>query len=183
MSNFVVYVDKHDASNSDIKIERCVKDYLKTSKCLPAVIRQNYEKPRFQTDIGVYFSVSHSGDFWVCSVGKKPSGVDLQLVNTEYNRDIAARFFHPDETSYLKRQDFRDFFSVWTAKESYVKFLGTGLSMGLNNFCVVNGNELSNQVNNAQLRFCKFHPQYVMCLCAEKVNNVQIKKLSCVDNK
>ena len=49
---------------------------------------------------------------------------------------IAERFFHPEETRLLGEASSADseilFFRYWTMKEAFVKALGTGLSIPLN---------------------------------------------------
>ncbi|MFR8179894.1 MAG: 4'-phosphopantetheinyl transferase family protein [Dorea sp.] len=51
-----------------------------------------------------------------------------------------GRFFHPEETRLLKEASSVDseilFFRYWTMKEAFVKALGTGLSIPLNDFFI-----------------------------------------------
>jgi phosphopantetheinyl transferase (holo-ACP synthase) len=56
-------------------------------------------------------------------------------------KGLAERFFSGDETRYLlgneRSEDTDDalrFFRIWTAKESYVKYTGGGMSEGLRSF-------------------------------------------------
>ena len=45
------------------------------------IIRNRGKKPRFDNE-GVYFSVSHSGKYWICAFSDMPIGVDIQQHKT-----------------------------------------------------------------------------------------------------
>ena len=94
---------------------------------LGEVARTDAGKPYLPARPEICFSVSHSGELWICAVCGVPVGVDLQR-HTDCPRErIARRFFHPDETAWLAERDFAPFFQVWAARESFVKCRGTGL--------------------------------------------------------
>jgi len=128
------------------------------------------EKPFFPDAPQIKFSISHSGDFWACAFGKAELGLDIQQHTRCRSRDIAKRFFHPSEQKYLEACDYaqEEFFEIWTAKESYVKFTGRGLSQGLETFSVVE------PIEGAEFRRIPFAEGYSMCVCAEKIEEVQI---------
>ena len=53
---------------------------------------------------------------------------------------FAVRFFTPEEQDYVFEQPDRiqdRFYRVWTGKESYLKYLGTGLRKSLDSFSVL----------------------------------------------
>ncbi len=95
-------------------------------------------KPYLTDAPAVQFSLSHSGDWAVCAVSNYPVGVDIQHCGTG-RRDVARRFFHPDEVRYLDALSSGEreqaFFRLWALKESYVKADGRGLRL-LRQFCV-----------------------------------------------
>lgn len=80
---------------------------------------------------------SHSGDVLLVALGEGIRlGVDLELVRPRPRmREIAQRFFHPDEIEWL--QPMPDtvfehwFFRLWCAKEAILKADGQGISFGL----------------------------------------------------
>lgn len=59
-------------------------------------------------------------------------GIDIEYVR-EYDEKIARRFFTTEEQDYLKVSEDRDeaFTRIWTSKEAYGKFTGTGMEDGL----------------------------------------------------
>jgi len=86
------------------------------------------------------FNVTHCEDLALCVVfGGEELGVDLERVDTEVEvQEIAELFFTTAEVSAIdamppKLRHVR-FFELWTGKEAYVKALGHGLSVPLNEF-------------------------------------------------
>lgn len=100
--------------------------------------RNEWGKPRLVSN-ALEFSLSHAGNFCVCALDSSPVGVDVEL--PRISMAVAARCFHPDETAFLQTlpgQAQKDaLLRLWTAKESYLKYLGRGLSVPLDSFCVL----------------------------------------------
>ena len=91
---------------------------------------------------GLHFSVSHRAELvaYAFAPGRE-IGVDLEAVRPLPDADdIAARFFsrHENETyrGLAPRDRTLGFFNCWTRKEAFVKALGDGLSMPLDDFGV-----------------------------------------------
>ena len=78
---------------------------------------------------GPAFSLSHSGERVLCALSDKPVGADLQKLRP-YNPALVRRFFTAEEEAWLEEQRERDlaFSLLWSLKESYVKFLGSGIA-------------------------------------------------------
>jgi len=88
-------------------------------------------------DGGMYFNISHSGDYVVLVAAEREIGVDIEKI-TPYSSAVAARCFTPDELEWLKLQGTDEAFCrLWTAKESIMKKLGLGLVMPPESFCVL----------------------------------------------
>lgn len=96
----------------DIKIQASGKPYLGNSS--------------------IHFSISHSGNILVCAVADREIGVDVQKVSS-YNPSLAARYFSEDEKRFILSSPHKDkaFTTLWCAKESYIKALGSTLSKDL----------------------------------------------------
>lgn len=99
---------------------------------------------------------------------------------------IAERFFHPEERQFLARraregslQDGKgDFFDVWSAKESYVKYTGEGIGKDFRSFAVSDRETLLSYINEPSgrrimLRHLACDPSYSLCVCAEKIGEVR----------
>ncbi|MDR2803705.1 MAG: 4'-phosphopantetheinyl transferase superfamily protein [Treponema sp.] len=78
-------------------------------------------------DGGPHFSISHSGDWAVIAVCEEALGFDIESFNTSRDTDgIARRAFTVNELEAASR-DVKMFYKTWTAKESYLKMLGSGV--------------------------------------------------------
>jgi phosphopantetheinyl transferase len=161
-------------------LQECISAYFdRTGVPLPAsaaVVREPHRKPRLSCG-GVEFSVSHSRGIWACGFGCHPLGIDV-----EYHRDtckfeaVARRFFHPEEYRYLENYAFAPgvFYPLWTAKESYVKFTGEGISDLYSSFSVVEGDKLSGRVRDAQYRHIPVREGYSFCVCAQEIGEIAV---------
>lgn len=97
-------------------------------------------KPVFETDSGLHFNLSHSGEMALLGVTSQAEiGVDIEHRRIISDRDAIARaYFAPEEYHALANlaADERDlaFFLCWTRKEAYVKAVGDGIASGLDRF-------------------------------------------------
>lgn len=99
-----------------------------------------FGKPYASDRPGVYFNLSHSGRYVVLAYGDTELGVDVQQHTHGNPEALARRWFSPDEQAWVlsREEDARKrFFEIWTAKESYVKYLGKGLHMDMRSFSVL----------------------------------------------
>lgn len=109
----------------------------------PTVLRTAAGKPYF-ADLPIRFSLSHSGDKVILAVSDREIGADIQRIRP-LSLGVAKRFFTSAEQAYVfgKVPDERDlalpkamqddallrrFYAVWTKKEAYGKWQGSGLS-------------------------------------------------------
>lgn len=76
-----------------------------------------------------YFNLSHSGDWLLCAVSDTPVGADIETPRT-VSPNLLRRTCTPAELAYIG-DDAQRFLEVWTAKEAYLKLLGTGLRVDL----------------------------------------------------
>lgn len=93
----------------------------------------------FIAGINVHFNVSHSGDHVVAAFSDRRVGIDIER-RGRVRLEIAARFFHPGEVAALlaTREEERAsaLADYWAIKESFLKYLGTGLTRPLSTFRV-----------------------------------------------
>ncbi|TRW68976.1 4'-phosphopantetheinyl transferase family protein [Lactococcus lactis] len=97
-----------------------------------------YGKPSISAP-KIHFSISHSGKYIVCALSEKNIGVDIQQNIDDFSDVIDSLNSH--ESEYLKtltnkNELTKNFFNIWTIKESYLKMIGTGLYKDLNSFYV-----------------------------------------------
>jgi len=139
------------------------------------ISRDDKGKPYFPSIPDLHFSLSHSGDYGACAFYGQPVGLDLQLHTPCRREAIARRFFHPDEQTFLERHSFVPFFQIWTAKESYLKYTGDGLSGGLSKFSVVDGDALKTRMGDVGFYRLELPETYSLCLCTRVIPDVRIE--------
>ena len=91
----------------------------------------DYGKPFWAERGAPDFNLSHAGIYVACSMGSGPVGVDIEEVG-EKEESLARRCFIGAELSQVLaggRVRAEAFCRQWVLKESYIKFLGTGLSL------------------------------------------------------
>ncbi|MBO5937779.1 MAG: 4'-phosphopantetheinyl transferase superfamily protein [Clostridia bacterium] len=99
------------------------------------VVYTDNEKPVLESDKGLYFNISHSGDYVVAAISDSEVGCDIQEVRT-YNPRVAGRNYCQRETDLIERSLSKDevFIRLWALKESVLKYTGKGLSGGLSTY-------------------------------------------------
>ena len=128
-----------------------------------------------------FVSVSHSGDYTVCAVSDGRIGVDLQVIRPYKDENeaeqtrrllrLARRFFHPSETEWIEKDPMGRFFTVWSAKESYVKYTGQGIDDDFGMTSVIPdmgpyGTEW--ECGGMYYRLLPFAEGYSFCVCCER---------------
>lgn len=97
-------------------------------------------KPVLKYHPQISFSLSHSGDYAICTVGEGPLGNDIERVK-EGRLAVADRFFAGGELAWLyeaeedAQRNLR-MFRLWTMKESFLKATGRGMSLSLKDFSI-----------------------------------------------
>lgn len=85
----------------------------------------------FVVNADAFFSVSHSKEAVACVVDEKEIGIDIELVR-DIDLNITRIACTERDKEFIFSTDDKDeqinrFFTVWTAKEAYFKFVGTGI--------------------------------------------------------
>ena len=131
-------------------------------------------KPSFSQVPSLHFSLTHSGQWWLCAFASVPLGLDLQIHRSHADPGrLSRRFFHPREDAWLAQNRYRDFFDVWCAKESWVKYTGHGFFDDPATFSVVDEAGNFPALEGVRLRLLPFAPGYSLCLCAREETVVE----------
>ena len=94
-------------------------------------------KPFFPDCPSLRFSISHSGGLWLCALSSQEVGLDVQRQDARPWQAMAERYFHPNEAAFVRARGETAFFEVWSARESYLKYRGTGLLLPARHFSTV----------------------------------------------
>ncbi len=151
--------------------------------------RDAHGKPRLIGCGAPEFNLSHSGRWVVIGYGHSPLGVDVEQISPETDHAaLARRYFSPHEQEYLCAAGEAErplrFARLWTAKESYVKYLGCGLAKPLSSFTVdpVRGRILREEGDEEEvfLSFLVPDEEYALTVCSA-AQNVELRLLSAED--
>ena len=150
----------------------------------PVVQRDSRGKPFLANLPQWHISVSHSGNRFLCAVSPVQIGIDVQehkLMRGETGAQaasryckIARRFFHPAEAAYVAQSPHENFFSVWTAKESYVKYTGQGMDSHFDTFCVIPKDSkvlpagIPWQASQVSFQQLLLDAEYTFCMCTKQ---------------
>lgn len=137
ISRYKKKADKLRSVMSEILIRRAYYEY--TSKELTKEIKFNeYGKP-YIDDSEFFFNISHSGDYVLIAYGDSEVGVDIQKC-VDIPKLMQSLIFLPDELTYINSLPSNSrkepLVQLWTMKESYLKYLGTGLTKEMNTFII-----------------------------------------------
>lgn len=81
-----------------------------------------------------HFNISHTHNMVLCGISiNNPIGVDVECTKRNEILEKLEDVFHPMEVQYIKNSTSNNmylirFYKIWTQKEAYIKYLGTGFS-------------------------------------------------------
>lgn len=116
--------------------------------------KNSFGKPYIK-DSPLQFNISHSGEYVICAVSDKPVGIDIEIYG-KYQENL-LNYFHQNERSFLMKipveTRWKYFYNLWSLKESFIKYLGRGLSFPLGSFEVVKNQNDYNIIRCDQKKF------------------------------
>lgn len=119
--------------------------YLKVAPARLRFVYDEYGKPALSEIPGessLSFNLSHSHGLALYGLTLEGKiGIDIEHVREDFDFDrIAEQFFAPREVEMLRALPLNmrreGFFNCWTRKEAYIKAIGHGLSLPLDEFVV-----------------------------------------------
>lgn len=138
----------------------------------------SWGKPCFPAHPDLHFSITHSGDWWLCAFSGSPVGLDLQIHRSYAAPEtLSRRFFHPREDAFLSLDGYRRFFDLWCAKESWVKYTGHGFTDIPESFSVVSCGGEFPAMEGVQMRLLPFAEGYSLCICSQALHNIRFLPL------
>ncbi|WP_405296503.1 4'-phosphopantetheinyl transferase family protein [Methanobrevibacter sp.] len=117
-----------------------------------------YGKAYISNHEDIYFNLSHSNKFVACAISDREVGVDIELIDSAIDLNIAKHYFFAGEyESIMNSTDPADeFFNYWVLKESYMKYTGLGFNLKLEDFEIVIGDEIYLKDDENNLKFTLF---------------------------
>lgn len=132
--------DRNRSLGAGIALDHALETYGLREKSVEYEFGE-WGKPSLKYQPNVYFSLSHSGDYAICSIGDKAIGNDIELI--KHGRlKVADRFFAREELDWMyavqdEEEITQRMFRIWTMKESFLKATGKGISLPLGDFAVI----------------------------------------------
>ena len=190
--NILVCIRRADGSR---KTDEAVKELARQclSEDIAEIARSERGKPSFPQRQDLFFSVSHSGGYFVCAFAPCEIGVDMQEIKHLRGETpesasprlgrMAARFFHPDEAAYVAGDTYFRFFRIWTAKEAYVKLTGQGIDNDFSSLSVLDEGKSLPELQNGEASWhaagaCFTQMQvaqgYSFCVCSREERKIEV---------
>jgi 4'-phosphopantetheinyl transferase len=128
------------------------------------LLRTENGKPYFEN--APHFSVTHTGDLLLVAVSAFPVGVDTEDTQKKRNYTSILRRFTPAEREEIT--DNSSFLRHWTAKESFIKFIGGKIMSALPELVILkNTVYYQNEKQNVLLTGGILEERYVFSVCLE----------------
>ena len=146
-----------------------------------------FGKPYLKSN-NLFFNISHSSEWIAVVCDLAEVGIDIERIRPAEPRMI-CRLFSDEEIGYINSglcsERHRRFTKLWTIKESYVKYIGTGLLTSLKSFRVDVSNkrimDLCDTDNYDVIKYSKETvPNYYMSVCG-KNEQALIKEIKLED--
>lgn len=115
-----------------------------------------------------HFNISHAGQYAVCALGQNSVGIDIEKrEDREYSLFKSVWSF--EEKSFYSLEDSQSFYWLWTAKESYIKYLGIGFQADLKSITVQGDGTVVDhgRKSKASVTHIDVHPHYACAVCSE----------------
>lgn len=88
--------------------------------------RGKHQKPFISNDLNYHYNLAHSKNFALVGLHGRELGVDIEFIDEGLDYTAIARGLFTQEDREYIRGEPGNFFRLWVAKESYLKFRGTG---------------------------------------------------------
>jgi 4'-phosphopantetheinyl transferase len=120
-------------------LRQLLADYMGVNCAAVELFQGPFGKPYVRQRKGeqVVFNLSHTGDHLVIALGcQRQIGIDIEVCRKRVNLDsLAEKCFSDSELRQWQQLESEDkkvtFYRIWTRKESFVKAVGRGISLGL----------------------------------------------------
>lgn len=170
--------DKYRSLGAGIALDCALADYgIKESNVEYELGEWGKPSLKFYPDI--HFSLSHSGDYAICSISDRPVGSDIERARPGKLR-VADRFFTSEERAFLyagkdEEEIMQRMFRIWTMKEGFLKAIGRGISTSMREFsiCVNEGQteiRVKHTMNAMEYHMKEYNeiPGYRVAVCCQE---------------
>ena len=133
-------------------------------------------------------SLTHSGSVAGCAVADVEVGLDIEKVKG-YDGKVAGRFFQDEERQFVEGKGKADrgaaFCEQWVLKESFVKAVGLGFHLPIEEFTVhrgeMLGGEQSAEEGECEFRRERLDREYQMAGCTKGAADISVTWVELAD--
>jgi len=167
LGNFKFEIDRKLSLYAELLVRYQICRELNIANRQIAFSKNRNGKPYLDNHPEFRFNISHTRNAVAVAFSDDEVGIDIEQVQT-LNLGIAKRFFSSPENQYILSQADQDhaFYEIWTKKEAYIKYLGTGLSTPLGSFNVL-GDDI------APMLYMNHLGHYLISSCCRTIRHVE----------
>lgn len=162
---------------------KVLKDFFKLSKIEFSVNQNN--KPYLESHSHRYFNISHTKSHIVMAVADEEIGVDIEeIVCKKSFMNIARRYFSDCEVNELEQsKDLqKDFYTLWTLKESQVKRSSLGIAYGLKDALFYKKDDCWTSENLEKDFLTYGYMNSVISICCNEARNAVVEVFKITNN-
>ncbi len=128
--------DQHRTLLGKILLIAALKTLGLTSYSLDNIKYTKFKKPYF--DYLIDFNISHAGEYVVCAISKTSTvGIDVEEIKDIPLIEFQENFSKQEWLNICEDDDkLRAFYKQWTKKEAFLKAIGMGLNIPLNQISI-----------------------------------------------
>jgi 4'-phosphopantetheinyl transferase len=141
-----------------------------------------YGKPFIKGMPELQFNLSHSAEGIVCGLANSPVGVDIADIDAS-NLDCMKSAMHPYEQHAIKNSNdkARTFARFWSMKESFFKYIGTGIDGSIKSLDFSDYDENLFDYRLAKMQVVDSEKSVITAYCAELLPVYILTKIDLFD--
>lgn len=141
-----------------------LKNFGITNHSLENLMYSEYKRPYLNN---IDFNISHSGEFVICAISKNNKvGIDVEEINEIPADEFEEQFSDTELAAIRNDKSFRHFYTLWTQKEAFLKAIGKGLYVPLNQVAIKD-NKIYWEGKDWFMHEVKLDTGYVSYLCTD----------------
>lgn len=153
-------------------VQYYLKQKLNICKENISIVQNNFGKMYLKDIPNLFFNISHAKDWVICGWSDTEIGIDIELIDS-HRIIIEDCFFSSKEMTYfdqcMPKEKIDLFYQLWTIKESYLKYIGTGFNRSPKSFTVhLDSPDIkiySEQYENVKIYSLNFDEFYKLAVC------------------
>jgi 4'-phosphopantetheinyl transferase len=158
-------IDRKLSLYAELLVRYYIDESLGIKNREAVLLKSKNGKPYLQGHSEFQFNISHTFNAIAVAFSNNVIGIDIERIKPP-DFKIAERFFTFAEQSYIFSHENpkRAFYEIWTKKEAYIKYLGTGLSAPLRSI---------NTLDNIKTIYTFEIEKYIISICYEETAETQ----------